>query len=99
VLHGYGQDPRDLEAVANFTNNCMNGTNRSYATRLPKFIIVYVDGRCRPAHGKDECIRGTFYLDSARPDGPKMDAWFAEVVQLIDANYRTLPLTDIEAVE
>ena len=25
VLHGYGQDPRDLEAVAVFTNNFMNG--------------------------------------------------------------------------
>jgi hypothetical protein len=99
VLHGYGQDPRDLEAVAIFTNNFMNGTNRSYATRLPKFIIVYVDGRCRSPDGKDECIRGTFYMDSARPDGPKMDQWFTEVVQHIDQNYRTLPPSDVEVVE
>lgn len=99
VLHGYGQDPRDLEAVAIFTNNFMNGTNFSYATRLPKFIIVYVDGRCRPENGKDECIRGTFYLDSARPDGAKIDSWFAEVVQHIDENYRTLPPSDVEVTE
>jgi len=100
VLHGYGQDPRDLEAVAIFTNNFMNGTNKSYATRLPKFIIVYVDGRCRIGpDGKDECIRGTFYMDSARENGAKMDAWFTEVVQHIDQKYRTLPPSDVEVVE
>jgi hypothetical protein len=99
VLHGYGQDPRDLEAVAIFTNNFMNGTNFSYATRLPKFIIVYVDGRCRPQDGKDECIRGTFYLDSARPDGAKIDSWFMEVVKHVDEDYRTLPPSDVEVFE
>jgi hypothetical protein len=99
VLHGYGQDPRDLESLAIFTNNFMNGTNRSYATRLPKFIIVYVDGRCRTAAGKDECIRGTFYMDSARDDGPKMDTWFTELVRHIDENYRTLPPSDVEVTE
>ncbi|MDF2698392.1 MAG: hypothetical protein K0S65_6776, partial [Labilithrix sp.] len=99
VLHGYGQDPRDLEAVAIFTNNFMNGTNRSYATRLPKFIIVYVDGRCREHDGRPECIRGTFYMDSAREGGAKMDAWFTEVVQYIDQNYRTLPPSDVEVTD
>lgn len=99
VLHGYGQDPRDLEAVAIFTNNFMNGTNRSYATRLPKFIIVYVDGRCRSPDGKDECIRGTFYMDSARDNGAKMDAWFDEVVQYVDQNYRTMPPSEVEVTE
>ena len=100
VLHGYGQDPRDLEAVAIFTNNFMNGTNKSYATRLPKFIIVYVDGRCRIGpDGKDECIRGSFYMDSARENGAKMDAWFGEVVQHIDQKYRTLPPSDVEVTD
>ena len=100
VLHGYGQDPRDLEAVAIFTNNFMNGTNKSYATRLPKFIIVYVDGRCRIGpDGKDECIRGTFYLDSARDSGAKMDAWFTEVVHHVDEKYRTLPPSDVEVTD
>jgi hypothetical protein len=99
VLHGYGQDPRDLEAVAIFTNTFMNGTNRSYATRLPKFIIVYVDGRCREHDGRPECIRGTFYMDSAREGGAKMDAWFTEVVQYVDKNYRTLPPSDVEVTD
>ncbi len=99
VLHGYGQDPRELAAVAIFTDNFMNVANRSYATRLPKFIIVYVDGRCRAPNGKPECIRGTFYMDSAREDGAKMDAWFTEVVQYIDKNYRTMGPSDVEVTE
>lgn len=97
VLHGYGQDPRDLEAVAIFTNNYMNGAERSYATRLPKFIIVYVDGRCRVrADGKPECIRGTFYMNSARPDGSQLDSWFDEVTDYVDKNYRTMPPSEVE---
>jgi hypothetical protein len=100
VLHGYGQDPRDLEAVAIFTNNFMNATQKSYATRLPKFIIVYVDGRCRIGpDGKDECIQGTFYMDSAREAGAKMDTWFTEVVRHIDQKYRTLPPSDVEVAD
>ncbi len=100
VLHGYGQDPRDLEAVAAIMNNFMNGPERSYATRLPKMLIVYVDGRCRVrADGKPECIRGTFYMDSARPDGAKLDAWFDEVTDYIDQNYRTMPATEVEVAD
>ncbi|MBZ5544058.1 MAG: hypothetical protein LAO07_10315, partial [Acidobacteriia bacterium] len=102
VLHGYGQDPRDLEPVALITNNFMNAGERSAGTRLPKFIVVYVDGRCRMPVGADgkpgkpECIRGTFYLDSNRPDGPKMDQWFDEVIDYMDTNYRTMPAADVE---
>lgn len=97
VLHGYGQEPNDLQALAIFTNNFMNGPERSYATRLPKFLIVYVDGRCRVrADGKPECIRGTFYMNSARPDGAKLDDWFDEVTEYIDKNYRTMPPSEVE---
>jgi len=97
VLHGYGQDPRDLEAVAVFTNNFMNVPQRSYATRLPKFIIVYVDGRCRQrADGKPECIRGTFYMNSARPEGALLDDWFDEVTDFIDQNYRTMAPSEVD---
>ena len=100
VLHGYGQDPRDLEAVAAIMNNFMNGPERSYATRLPKMIIVYVDGRCRVrADGKPECIRGTFYMDSARPDGAKLDQWFDEVIDYVDQNYRTMPSSEVEVAD
>ncbi|MBX3186120.1 MAG: hypothetical protein KF819_03855 [Labilithrix sp.] len=99
ILHGYGQDPRDLKAVAIFTDNFMNVAQRSYATRLPKFIIVYVDGRCRVRDGKPECIRGTFYMDSARPDGPQLDAWFDEVTDYVDQNYRTMPASDVDMLD
>ena len=92
VLHGYGQDPRDLEAVAVVHQQLHERAERSYATRLPKFIIVYVDGRCRVgADGKPECIRGTFYMNSARPDGAQLDEWFDEVTEYVDQNYRTMP--------
>ncbi len=97
VLHGYGQDPRDLEAVAAIMNNFMNGPDRSYATRLAKMIIVYVDGRCRiRKDGKPECIRGTFYMNSARPDGAKLDEWFDEVTEFVDQNYRTMGPSEVE---
>lgn len=100
VLHGYGQDPRDLQAVAAIMNNFMNNPERSYATRLPKMIIVYVDGRCRiRADGKPECIRGTFYMNSARPDGAKLDEWFDEVTEYVDQNYRTMGPSEIEVPE
>ena len=43
--------------------------------RLQKFIIVFVDGRCRPEHdgvpvvpGGDACEHGTFYMDAPLGD-------------------------------
>ncbi|MEO8875176.1 MAG: hypothetical protein ABI461_06305, partial [Polyangiaceae bacterium] len=113
VLHGYGQDPRDLEALALLTNNFMNDGLRSYATRLPKFIVVYVDGRCRDVSdpnnptspGFPECVQGTFYLNSTRPSdgknpgGVQLDSWFDEVIGYVDQNYRTMPPSDVDVVE
>ncbi len=100
VLHGYGQDPRDLEAVAILFNNRVNSGEKSYVRRLPKFIIVYVDGRCRIGQdGKPECVRGTFYMNSARPGGVQLDSWFDEVVDYIDQNYRTLGPSDVDVIE
>lgn len=100
VLHGYGQDPRDLEAVAAIMNNFTNDPLRSSATRMPKMIIVYVDGRCRiRPDGKPECIRGTFYMDSARSDGAKLDTWFDEVIEYVDQNYRTMPASEVEVLD
>src|SRR5262249_14314880 len=115
VLHGYGQDPRDLEALALITNNFMNDGQRSYASRLPKFIVVYVDGRCRVPEngtgtitGAPECYQGTFYLDSPRNDaskggpyglGPQLETWMKEVMDYIDTNYRTMAPSDVDVLE
>ncbi|HEY1696793.1 MAG TPA: hypothetical protein VGG39_31750 [Polyangiaceae bacterium] len=105
VLHGYGQDPRDLEATAAITDNYMNDSQRSAATRLAKMIVVYVDGRCRidPVSNLPECIRGTFYLNSNRQQNGhaigQLDSWFEEVVQYIDANYRTMGPSDVDFTE
>jgi hypothetical protein len=105
VLHGYGQDPRDLEATAAITSNYMNDSQKSAASRLAKIIAVYVDGRCRidPVTNKPECIRGTFYLNSTRTvNGHKigqLDDWFEEVIQYIDKNYRTMGPSDVDVVE
>ncbi|MGH7294659.1 MAG: hypothetical protein ACRELB_06995, partial [Polyangiaceae bacterium] len=105
MLHGYGQDPRDLEATAAVTNNYMNDSQRSSATRLAKMIVVYVDGRCRidPTTNAPECIRGTFYVDSDRQVNGhavgQLDDWFEEVMTYVDQNYRTMPATDVDVVE
>jgi hypothetical protein len=100
VLHGYGQTPQDLEAVAVVSTNFMDDASKSAATRLAKFILVYVDGRCRVgADGYPECIEGTFWLNSTRPHGALMDSWFDEVVAYIDQNYRTMGPSDVDWVE
>ena len=79
-----------------FTNNFMNAGERSAATRLAKFIVVYVDGKCRAQEGGNgECIEGTFYLNSNRPNGPQMDTWFDEVIDYVDHNYRTMGPSEI----
>jgi hypothetical protein len=68
----------------------MNGAQDNVTTRLPKAILVYVDGRCRTDDtGNAECIRGNFFTDSARDDGMKADAWWLELMNHIDTNYRT----------
>jgi hypothetical protein len=105
VLHGYGQDPRDLEATAAITDNYMNDAQRSASTRLAKMIVVYVDGRCRidPVSNLPECIRGTFYLNSNRSVNghpmAQLDDWFQEVMKDVDANYRTMGPSDVNEVE
>ncbi len=105
VMHGYGQDPRDLEATAAVTDNYESDRQRSAATRLAKMIVVYPDGRCRidPVTKTPECIRGTFDVNSNRvvnghPVG-RIDDWFEEVIQYVDKNYRTMGPSDVNIVE
>lgn len=105
VLHGYGQDPRDLQGSAAITGQYMSDSLRSSATRLASMIVVYVDGRCRidPVANVPECIRGTFYLNGTRTVNgrpiARMDDWFEEVMQYVDQNYRTMGPSDVDVVQ
>jgi hypothetical protein len=101
LLHGYGQTPEDLKAAIVFLSNWMNYGGDSSATRLPKAIMVYVDGRCRAGQTEAECIRGTFYTDSVRENGPKMEQWFLELMDWVDtkSGFRVMAPNDIEWTE
>jgi hypothetical protein len=102
VLHGYEQAPADIETLVAATNvfGAMNDPAKSSATRLAKAIFVYVDGRCQvQPDGRPECIRGTFWLDSSRPDGGRVDTWLDEVVDYVDGNYRTMGPSSVDVLE
>lgn len=96
VMHGYGQEQSDVTALAILTLISMNDGRRSYLHRLPKFIVVYVDGRCRAPNGRPECIAGTFFLDSPRDGGPRVETWTEELVDWMDRSFRTMPPSDVE---
>jgi hypothetical protein len=111
VLHGYGQGPQDLEPVIVLLQPSMNSPSVSGANRLVKAILVYVDGRCRNdgdgvAIGADggtpapaECLRGTFFADSPRKTGAEDETWWLELMNYMDANYRTLGSTNVDWIE
>jgi hypothetical protein len=97
LLHGYGMTPEDLGAAIVFIQNWMNNPADSISTRMPKAILVYVDGRCRTSPGgKAECVRGNFFTDSGRPGGMLAESWWLELMDHVDQHYRTLPPTEIE---
>ena len=100
LLHGYGQTPEDLGAAILFLSNWMNSPVESTATRLPKAIVVYVDGRCRTDdEGRAECIRGSFYNDSPREGGHQSESWWLELMDHVDTKYRTMGETEVEWTE
>lgn len=95
-LHGYGQKPEDLVATGIIFPNYMISMSIPEHLRMQKLIMVFPDGRCRSnpdpehdLHGDDGCIRGTFYADSWRDDGPMMESALLELIEYIDDNYRT----------
>jgi hypothetical protein len=97
MLHGYGQNPQDLEAAIVFLRNWMNSPIDGMESRLPKAILVYVDGRCRIGKtGKAECLRGTFFTDSVRADGVKTESWWMELMGYVDQKYRTMGETEVD---
>ncbi len=98
-LHGYGQTPEDLQAFVLLVSPFMGQKLSSQATRLQKMIMVFVDGRCRGDDKSPECVQGTFYVDSVREGGPKMDKYFLDLMSHIDSTYRTMPTTEVEVTE
>ncbi len=102
-LHGYGQTPDELIDLSSLFANYMVGTTIAEKDRYQKFIIVYVDGRCRPG-GKiplkdtgDRCEQGTFYLNSAVDKSTaKMETLMLELIDHVDKNYRTKKPADVE---
>ncbi len=94
-LHGYGQEPKDLVDLSSVFALNMIATN-PIESRFQKFIIVYVDGRCRPnVNGTpvdltgDQCEGGTFYLDAPLGGLARMETNLLDLMDHIDATYRT----------
>jgi Putative esterase len=95
VLHGYGQQPDDLVALASVIANHMIASE-PLETRIQKFIMVFVDGRCRPQMDGvpvdptgDQCEGGTFYLDAPLGGKARAEINMLELKDYIDATYRT----------
>jgi pimeloyl-ACP methyl ester carboxylesterase len=94
-FHGYGQEPQDLvDLSAVFANYMIAEQPLEY--RFQKFIIVYVDGRCRPQRDGvpvdptgDLCERGTFYTDAPMGGTARMEQNLLDLMGHIDASYRT----------
>jgi len=100
MLHGYGQNPQDLEAAIVFLRNWMNSPLDGSDSRLAKAILVYVDGRCRPnKDGTAECLRGTFFADSPRAEGVKDEAWWLDLMDYVDQHYRTRGEAEVDWTE
>ena len=94
-LHGYGQEPSDLVSLADVFTNFMQ-SSVAVESRLQKFIIVFVDGRCRPEHDGvpvpadgDGCEHGTFYMDAPLGGTARMETNLLDLMDHIDATYRT----------
>ena len=94
-LHGYGQEPDDLVELSSVFALYMLA-ERALEDRFQKFIIVYVDGRCRPQRdgvpvdtSGDRCEGGTFYMDAPLGGPARMEMNLLDLMDHIDATYRT----------
>lgn len=96
-LHGYGMEPGDLVALGLLMFADMNSPRVGSSRRLQKMILVFPDGRCRGT----ECLRGTFYTDAPDnvPDGAQMQTFLLDLMDYVDAEYRTRSPEDFAVVE
>ncbi|RMH41354.1 MAG: hypothetical protein D6689_11335 [Deltaproteobacteria bacterium] len=97
-LHGYGQSPEDLVLASALFENYMTNPDWPEAQRFQKLIIVYVDGLCRPKRNGvpvdpdgDGCERGTWYTDAPLGGPAQMETHLFELIDYIEAHYRTRP--------
>ena len=100
-LHGYGMEPQDLMALGILLWNYMNARTIPEARRVQKIIFVFPDGRCRVNDGVEECLNGTFYTDApeSTPGGARMQTWLLDLMDHVDATYRTRGTESVEVVE
>ncbi|MBL0218808.1 MAG: hypothetical protein IPQ07_33650 [Myxococcales bacterium] len=103
-LHGYGMDPQGLSELSAVFANYMTA-DQPIEYRFQKFIIVYVDGRCRPQIDGvpvdptgDGCEGGTFYTDAPLGGKARMETNFLELMDHIDATYRTKKPSDAQVI-
>jgi hypothetical protein len=103
-FHGYGQEPNDLVTLSAVFANYMIA-EQPESVRFQKFLIVYVDGRCRPQIDGvpvdptgDRCEGGTFYMDAPLGGKAQMEANFLELMDHIDATYRTKAKSSAEVI-
>ncbi len=86
-LHGYGMQPTDLIALGTLMWTYMTARTIPEAERIQKMIFVFPDGRCRDG----ECHSGTFYVDApdSTPNGAKMETFMLDLMDYVDAHFRT----------
>ncbi|MBK7071634.1 MAG: hypothetical protein IPH44_04950 [Myxococcales bacterium] len=105
-LHGYGQEPDDLVALSAVFESYMIANDLPAEQRFQKFIIVYVDGRCRPnvdgvpvPAGGDGCEGGTFYMDAPAGGLARMETNLLELMDFVDATFRTKAAEQVSVVK
>ena len=103
-LHGYGQEPMDLVQLSSVFALYMIA-ERPLDVRFQKFIIVYVDGRCRPQRdgvpvdpNGDACEGGTFYMNAPLGGPAQMETNLLDLMTHIDATYRTKAPSEAEVI-
>ena len=79
--------PEDLVALGLIFWTYMTSSGIPEAHRLQKMIFVFPDGLCRTG----ECLQGTFYTDAPEgtPGGAQMETWLLDLMDYMDATYRT----------
>jgi hypothetical protein len=108
IGHGLGMHPEDLGQITVLAQSAMLDAQTPEAKRMPKMIMVILDGVCRPemqdvSHGPvdskgDLCEEGTFYTD--HPEGPYQgEQMILQVEDAMAAKYRVRPEADVMVTE